>query len=594
MKSIKNIQQKWHGYIYCILLTSFIGFASCDDEMKNSTYATTSIPMIDEYMEDPQNNLTDFLSLVDKADYRGMLHAYGTYTCFVPTNAAVQDYLNQSGLQLETITKEQALELVGYHLVIDTLSTSTFVDGRLESPNIRKQYLTTRTLIDEKGDVYIEVNRQAKIINKDVVLGNGYIHVVDHFMTLASKTVAETIESMPDAEFSIMKQLIKDTNFDDVLNQTGEEKFYTFFMQSNQVFEDLKIADRASLLQRLRENTPEIAKDEDLLLNFVWYHCAPERKYISDLMMSTAVQTYGSTNVLAFSMTKEYLLINEFKVGELNEEGVEVDRNSEYSDLTCLNGVVHQVLGQVEVRKRKPYRVYWDFADQPEIRSLKSFRKPGFTNTGFKEGELSEMTWSGSNNPTLTYIPYYGYQAKYAYTYGDYVTMRIATNVMQWCEIKTPLLIEGTYNIWLCYRISGTATFRVTFKQEGAEDQILPSVANLTQTGPTAYYTDATKTNIDHDKMVQEGHKQYPAKTYNGSMVSKLLGTVKVNSTGRHILRFDALSTGSNMNYDLIQYIPVDEDQTFPMIAWDGAMIEKGTPDCQIYPDDGTNCPDVE
>ncbi|WP_262482606.1 hypothetical protein [Bacteroides reticulotermitis] len=34
----------------------------------------------------------------------------------------------------------------------------------------------------------------------------------------------------------------------------------------------------------------------------------------------------------------------------------------------------------------------------------------------------------------------------------------------------------------------------------------------------------------------------------------------------------------------MIQFIPVDEDQTWPMIDMEGSLIEKGTPGTGIFP----------
>lgn len=579
------------SYWMYLLLFLFVGITSCEDDMKNSVYRTSEQLMIDEYMEVKENNLSDFLALIDKADYRGMLHAYGTYTCFVPVNEAVQAYLTRSGLTLETITKEQAEEIVGLHVVNDTISTSEFVDGRLPSPNIRRQYLTTRTMSDDAGKVYIEINREARITVKDVLLGNGYVHVIDKVLEAAGRTVGQTIEAMPDAEFSIMKGLIKDTGFDQVIGWNDGTLYFTFFMQSNIVFENLGISDRNDLLARLRANTPDVTDDAALLHNYVRYHCVMGRKYITDLMVASALPTFGSKQVLSFSMNKESLLINEFKVGAIYEEGILVDRSSAYSDLTCSNGVVHQVLGQLEIKKRKAYRVNFDLADQPEIRALKVFRKNG-ANVKFALGELSEMTWGGKLNPAVTYYCNTVYGVNNQYIYGDYLNFRICTNVMQWAEFKTPLLVEGTYKVWVCWRSTNPASYRTTFKQGGEEDQVLPTVFNMLNTPMPTYYTDDSKKYIDHDRMEQEGWKQYNAKAFRSVVRSKLLGTIKVLSTGRHVIRFDALSgsKGDGCNWDMIQFIPVDEDQVWPMIAMNGDLIYKGTPDCQIYPDDGSKC----
>jgi hypothetical protein len=71
------------------------------------------------------------------------------------------------------------------------------------------------------------------------------------------------------------------------------------------------------------------------------------------------------------------------------------------------------------------------------------------------------------------------------------------------------------------------------------------------------------------------------------------VATIDQNTTGSHILRFDALVGSKDVgnNWDMIQFIPINDDQVWPMIAMDGTLVAKGTPDCQIFPEDGSNCP---
>ncbi|KAA6342171.1 hypothetical protein EZS27_010069 [termite gut metagenome] len=581
----------WKNLFFLLGAFSLIEFASCDDGMKDVIYKTSNVQVVDEFLEDQKNNVSDFLAIIDKADYRGMLHAYGTYTCFIPTNDALRVYFNETRASLETLTKEQAEEIIGLHIVNDTLSTNAFVDGRLPSPSISGQYLTVRTQVDEtNGEVYLELNRQARILQKNILLGNGYVHVIDKILESAKKTLAETIENLPDEKYSFIKGLVKETEFDKVLSRT--DAIFTFFLQSNKVYEDLGINSKNALLQRLKENTPEVTTDAELLLNYVKYHCVPDRKYVTDLMATSTTPTYDSKQVLAFSMNKEVLLINDFKVGKIIEIGIPIDRNSEWTDLTCANGVIHEIEGQIEIRSRKAYRIYWDIAEQPEIKALKTFRKSGSPAVVFKQDELSEMTWGGKNTPTVTYYcDTYTSDGKTQYVYSDHLEFRLDTNVMQWLELKTPLLVEGNYKIWICWRRMQAITFRSIFKQDGEEDQVLPTVFDMSAYMPL-YYTDDTKKNVDYDKMEQEGWKQYNAKTIINVFNSRLVGTIRVVATGRHTLRFEALggSKAPGNAWDMIQFIPVDEDQVWPMVAANGDLIYKGTPGCQIYPDDGSKC----
>jgi len=75
-------------------------------------------------------------------------------------------------------------------------------------------------------------------------------------------------------------------------------------------------------------------------------------------------------------------------------------------------------------------------------------------------------------------------------------------------------------------------------------------------------------------------------------MPMHVLGIIKVYTTGRHILRFDATNQGTEGWYDMIQFIPVDEDQIWPRVDMAGKWIYEGMRDCEIYP--YSECPTVE
>ena len=75
-------------------LTTF--FSSCDDYMKNKTFLTSDEIMIDEYIEQKDTSMSLFLRSAYKAGFRGMLHAYGTNTCFIPDNNAIRLYCSRN------------------------------------------------------------------------------------------------------------------------------------------------------------------------------------------------------------------------------------------------------------------------------------------------------------------------------------------------------------------------------------------------------------------------------------------------------------------------------------------------------------------
>ena len=57
-------------------------------------------------------------------------------------------------------------------------------------------------------------------------------------------------------------------------------------------------------------------------------------------------------------------------------------------------------------------------------------------------------------------------------------------------------------------------------------------------------------------------------------MAGRLVGTIELKTTQRHILRFEGINGTQNTNHlDMIHFIPVDEDQVLPRFKPDGTKI---------------------
>jgi uncharacterized surface protein with fasciclin (FAS1) repeats len=588
-----NLIKKLSFLIFCSLALLMIAFTSCNSYMDAGVYRTSDTKMIDEYMATDGSNLDLFLSIVDKAGLRGMLHAYGTYTCFAPADDAVETYLTKQGLTINTMTQAQAAKIVKFHMVSDTIPTSDFIEGRLSKANMEDTYLVTQT----QDDASILVNRQGTITQKNISCGNGYIQVVNKVLEPENRTVSQFFSALGD-DYSVMKHIAEKISaagysLDDIFNGTDTTGYRTLLIQNNAAFtnagfsiSDLDAFD-TSFMTELTDNATTTTVPNELLRDWLAYHVLPTRSYVTDMISSSSLNTTVTNQPLTFVYRNDSLLVNEFKLGELNENGILVDRQNTYTDYTCTNGVIEAIESNLQIKLRKPYRVYWDIATQPEIKANSGYRKAGTTLT-YKSGELSEFTWGGKNTPTVTYycagLPtVQTYDSKFQHVYADYLQFRICTSVMQWAELKLPLLIAGTYKVWICWRRVNPATFKTIFMQDGYEDQTLPTVVDLSGYWPST---------LDDDQALAQGWKQYNAKTRVSVVNSKLIGTITVNATGRHTLRFEALSVSKDVGdpWDMIQFIPVDEDQVWPRIDMEGNLIDSDVEDCKIFPDDGSTC----
>jgi len=223
---------------------------------------------------------------------------------------------------------------------------------------------------------------------------------------------------------------------------------------------------------------------------------------------------------------------------------------------------------------------------------LPNFRQPVCA-ADYNPGDLSEITWQVHSGLPTPYaqIHYYcgtipqdisAFDVKAQNVYGDYLRFNLDLNAIQWMELKTPVLLKGKYKVWLCYRRELECDLKTTFKQDGYDDQAMPDIFDTSYYMPDPYAEGSSPELIE-----AQGWKMYNAKQYSSVVISRFLGNIDVRATGRHILRLEATSNrrvGQLGSFDMIQFIPVDEDQLWPRIDMLGNWIGADVEECNIFP----------
>ena len=625
-KSFTAMKRNFIKYIMCAsVATSMLGFVSCDDNMEGTDWVANSALQLDEYMAANDSTLGLFLDIVDHADMRGMVHAYGHYTLFVPTNEAVCEYLGVSDAvaaenAIQQLAADSARNIVCYHMLEDTLHTTDMIDTRLTYPNMSQDYLTSSYATGS----YV-INRNALITAGDISTGNGVLHVIDHVLHRPTYSVKDVFTNIGlyDSEakgYSIMTEIMKeildslDLKLEDIVG-TGTK--LTFMVQPDSVMQAEKLTTLDLVKERLEFYNTKNYTTETLLKNWIGYHFINGRYFKADLtkgQMNTFTSfpktdktTSGQdtiinvSKVITISSIGEKIFLNRYE--SLGENGIEVSTIGNMVDFTCSNGVIQSLNGELEVIERAATRINWDMADQPEIRSNKGYQKAGTTlyfystlsadasysiptanSAGYVPTDLSMMSWSGKNTPNVEYncsfvpklgdINFDGHNVP-EFVYGDKLNFRMATHVMQYLEIQTPTLVEGKYKVWLRWRptyknSTGEGSVKVSFLQSGQEDQVF-GTAVLSQMGA------GSSSRNDDEQQSAKGY--YQPQAYLPSMKFMnclLLATIDVKSEGSHVLRLEALddnNAGSGARaqwFDMLYFIPVADDQVYPRVMIDG------------------------
>ena len=558
---MKNIQQliKIAG-LWLLILTVLSG---CKKQYL--TLTTTEDVNIVDYMRKYPDQFSEYVKILDRTNISPFLNAYGTYTAFAPTNDAIKAYLVEIGKtstdDIDTATLKNICKL---HIIQDTISTPSFIDGKLYAPTMYGQFLVTGVT----GEGVTIINRRAKITRPNVLTGNGYVHVIDKVLIPATATVAQLVEK--NSRYSIFTQALKATGFYDSLNIVNNPdttlRWRTLIAESDSSLNAGGIPTYAALKTKYN-NTGNPKNPNDSLYLYMAYHVLPGIKYIADIVGQQSHKTMAPLEVVTVTINGERVLLNEAVFNGVLEKGVPINRG--LSDNSCSNGVYHEITGNILLKIRSPYLVNFDFAAQPEILKLTSiYRKTGKSQL-FNYGQLADITWQ---NTTLQAVNYYceGPTGTNNYWWDDGfgVNLRYGNPAANnWVEFKTPLLVKGKYEVWFMYRRANMGAYtQISF--DGVPTGV---IVDFTQSLPSTSATDAA--------LIAQGFKRYSFNNPNGNNIAQKAGTITVTTTDRHILRLQAVrdngsGTGASVTLDFVQFVPLGTDPTRPLFARDGTIVQ--------------------
>ena len=221
-----------------LLLCAPLAMTSCKEDISEDSYAIkTQKTMMDYISDDP--NLSDIKSLFDQvklgksanaSTLTSVLSARGHYTVFAPNNAAVRAYVQKlNGTEdLASLSDEQKKQ-IALNCIIDNGSSEAYetadfpVGGNtFSTSNLRDRRLSCT---QDSTDLSFVINGDAKCVETNIEVSNGYLHIVDHVISPSTNSVAELVKNA--ANMRIMGKLLDLTGWADSLSvKTAEEEAY--------------------------------------------------------------------------------------------------------------------------------------------------------------------------------------------------------------------------------------------------------------------------------------------------------------------------------------------------------------------------------
>lgn len=534
----------------CMLLT----LGSCLKE--DFTQTTDETPNIATFLKN-NADYTMFYDAVKQAGAASYLDAWGTYTVFAPNNAAVQRYLQEQGKEsLADFGDEEIKLLVMQHIVEDTVSTGNFKDGKITKNSIAGLFITT-SVVSEGGQAKIVLNKESTILLPNQRTGNGLVHGVDKVFTPITRTLVEQIQADPN--LSLFAEALVATGLDVLLSKVTTNEYFSVLTVTNEVFAQRGFNNLEDLKDKY-SHTSNPKSPTDSLYMHMSYHIVKDLKYVSDLMLQSSHTTTVPNEIVLVKVDKERVLINEEEwLGNI-ELGAEVDRTK--SDVTTKNGVLHYLKDNIFIKQRLPFPIYWDPANQPEIRIAGVY---GRANLSVAKGFLKDVSWGGAESATIDYESLLAANMIGA-VYNDLLIVNLRTAVIPWVEFRTPIIVKGRYKVWISWRTIDS--------QQGSNT--IDVYVNGTQLSRSIVNGEYRNRTLPARELEALGYKMHLAGSPSGAnnYNTKMVGIVDINSTDRHIIR---LETKTNRNtpfrMDMIHFIPVDMEQIYPVFDINGNPV---------------------
>lgn len=215
-------------------------FISCTDEIEMENRFTFKGELISTYLENNSDRFSSFIYILNKAQIGRdslrngsmfkTLSTYGAYTCFVPTNEAIDQFLKEqadlyhkgektgiSSPYLEDLADSSAVEIAKNHLIEDAIKTIDVGNGSYPKSTMNHRETELETKNDENGHVYLLLNDKVRILENDLEKENGYVNVIDKVLApskaLAFKQVGKH------ASFSLFYQALEATGLNKIIEE---------------------------------------------------------------------------------------------------------------------------------------------------------------------------------------------------------------------------------------------------------------------------------------------------------------------------------------------------------------------------------------
>ena len=197
----KTIYKGIVGALLLVMLTPTLILTSCSDEPDSEYFYTFTGEMMSDWLKSPERpQYSEFAEIVERAGLMDLLATYGHYTCFAPSNDAVDKFLRGRGLSsVSELTDADCDTIARTHLVSYMYTTYEMIGHKLPTVNMLNRYLATEPGFDNDSNGVIYLERQAHIYfdQKDDSVENGIVQPIDAVIEKSNSYVTDLMRENP-------------------------------------------------------------------------------------------------------------------------------------------------------------------------------------------------------------------------------------------------------------------------------------------------------------------------------------------------------------------------------------------------------------
>lgn len=457
-----------------ILLSVILLIGGCEDyfdnffiseKNENAGFFDEDIISISKFINENQQSYSKFDTLLKITNIDKALNSYNPYgnnfTLFLPTDEAFDTYIadhsdyNDFSDLLNDI--DFAVSLVRYHIVMGEIQTSFFPYGALPDSTASGDYLTIGfefgydTIANEvlyDSTVY-KVNNEAPLIQPNIRLINGYVHVIDKVLEPPVLNSYEWLNK--ENGFTIISKAFEITGLKDVMgitriteNGMTVPNVYTLLVEHDSIYHKNEIYTVDDLIDRIVDDPGRTNyQDEDNpLYQYAAYHILENRHFLDDFVTSN-YNTFATFPVRIEAGLE--LQINRGKrIYDTLVQGSDtafIDYINVYYNLSNVltkNGAIHFVDQMLELSRPRPSISTFQFTDEEPV--LDRLRNEVGEHPFFTDDNFEAIQWEGVD--VMHYVKATDVDEA---SRNDYIRLDGDFTV----EYKIPKLLPATYRVWI-------------------------------------------------------------------------------------------------------------------------------------------------